>query len=228
MSHTPKRPTKSGRDNIKPEWEGLSHQDTGADTGANFRGKMQYDADMTIHVLNYADFWPYLAGKPLTEEALTNLDREIFAGRGRYEPRGSGPFPPVKRGKNEQITAVYVGGITNVELLQIKYGDTWGTAYGSTAVDPASTTNLDTKAGEYLYWLDVWFGQKLGCAQFWLNNGKKLREVGRSGSTKGELWFADHQVTSVYEVNYEIHPPSGLEGIIVGFRPLFLKWDEDR
>ncbi|QGI94938.1 hypothetical protein CEK26_008007 [Fusarium fujikuroi] len=218
---------QAGRDNVKPEWEGLSHQDTGADTGANFRAKMQYDADMTIHVLNYADFWPYLAGKPLTEEALANLDCEIFAGRGRYEPRGSGPFPPVKWGKNEQITAVYVGGITNVELLQIKYGDIWGAAYGSTAVDPASTTNLDTKAGEYLYWLDVWFGQKLGCAQFWLNNGKKLREVGRSGNTKGELWFADHQVTSVYGVIYEIHPPSGLEGIIVGFRPLFLKWDED-
>ncbi|RKL34002.1 hypothetical protein BFJ72_g9786 [Fusarium proliferatum] len=222
---------QAGRDNVKPEWEGLSGYDIGAKDGAIFRAKMQYDANMTIHVLNYADFWPYLAGKPLTEEALVNLDREIFAFRGRYDIRVNGnpwvdkPFPPVKRGSNDQITAVYVGGITNVELLQMKYGDTWGTAYGSAAVDPASTTNLDIKAGDYLYWLDVWFGQKLGCAQFWLNTGNKLREVGRSGSTKGDLWFADHQVTSVYGINYESHPPSGLEGIIVGFRPLFLKWD---
>ncbi|KAF5578002.1 Delta endotoxin central region subgroup 1 [Fusarium pseudocircinatum] len=222
---------ESGRYNVKPEWEGLSSMDIGADVGANFRAKMQYDADMTVHVLNYADFWPYLAGKDLTEEALTNLDREIFASRGRYDIRVNGnswidkPFPPVKRGDNDQITAVYVGGITNVELLQIKYGNTWGTAYGSDAIDKASTTDLDIQAGDYLYWLDVWFGQKLGCAQFWLNNGNKLREVGRSGSTKGELWFADHQVTSVYGINYESHPPSGLEGIIVGFRPLFLKWD---
>ncbi|KAF5585995.1 Delta endotoxin central region subgroup 1 [Fusarium subglutinans] len=200
----------SGRYNVKAEWEGLSGYDTGAKEGALFRAKMQYDAGMTIHVLNYADLWPYLAGKELTEEALTNLDGEIFASRGRHDIR---------------VNAVYVGGITNVELLQIKYGDKWGTAYGSDAIDKASTTDLDIKAGEYLYWLDVWFGQKLGCAQFWLNNGNMLREVGRSGSTKGELWFADHQVTSVYGINYESHPPSGLEGIIVGFRPLFLKWD---
>ncbi|KAF5542033.1 mosquitocidal toxin, partial [Fusarium phyllophilum] len=177
----------SGRDTIKPEWEGLSNMDIGADVGAKFRAKMQYDADMTIHVLNYADFWPYLAGKPLTEKALTNLDREIFASRGRYDIRVNGnswvdkPFPPVKRGDNDQITAIYVGGITNVELLQMKYGETWGTAYGSTAVDPASTTDIDIKVGEYLYWIDVWFGQKLGCAQFWLNTQNKLREVGRSG-----------------------------------------------
>ncbi|KAF4439760.1 mosquitocidal toxin [Fusarium acutatum] len=197
----------SGRDTIKPKWKGLSSMDIGADVGAKFRSKMQYDADMTTHVLNYVEFWPYLAGKPLTDEALTNLDREIFASRGR--------------GKNDQITAVYGGGITNVELLQMKYGDTWGTAYGCSATDKASTANLDVKAGDYLYRLDVWFVQKLDCAQFWLNSEEKLREVGRSGGTEGKLWFADHQVTSVYGINYESHPPSGLEGIIVGFRPLF-------
>jgi hypothetical protein len=46
-----------------------------------------------------------------------------------------------------------------------------------------------------------------------------------NGGTKGVLWFADHQVSSVYGINYESHVPSGLEGIIVGFRLLFLRSD---
>ncbi|KAH7255222.1 uncharacterized protein BKA55DRAFT_736608 [Fusarium redolens] len=203
----------------------------GPSHGATFRATMQYDADMTIHVLSYADFWPYLSGKPLTDEALANLDREIFASRGRYDLwLGSHswwgePFSVVKRGDNDQITAVYVGGISNVELLQMKYSEDWGAAYGSTGVDPASTTDIE--AGDYLSWVDVWFGQKLGCVQFWLNTGSMLREQGRAmnGGTKGLLWYADHQVTSVYGINYESHPPSGLEGIIVGFRSLFLRTD---
>jgi hypothetical protein len=169
-----------GRRKVKPNWEGLG-DDKGADQGAKFRATMQYDADMPIHVLNYADFWPYLAGKSLTDEALTNLDREIFASRGRYDLRVNGnswvehPFPPFKRGDNEQITAIYVGGISNVELLQMKYGDTWGTAYGSKEVDPPSATDFDLKAGDYLSWVDVWFGQKLGCVQFWLNTEINVR-----------------------------------------------------
>ncbi|KAF4332811.1 Delta endotoxin [Fusarium beomiforme] len=223
-----------GRRHVKPEWEGLSGDDKGAETGATFRAKLQYDADMTIHVLNYVDFWPFLSGKPLTDQAMTNLDREIYASRGRYDISVGGyswrdqPFPAVPRKPNEQITAVYVGGITNVEMLQMKYGDNWGTPYGSTAIDKATTTEVNVKDGEYIYWVDAWFGHKLGCVQFWSNESKILREVGgqyMNASTKGELWYADHQVTSVYGINYESHPPSGLEGIIVGFRPLYLKSD---
>ncbi|KAM0551311.1 hypothetical protein ACHAPJ_008415 [Fusarium lateritium] len=80
-----KKTFKLGRQKIKLEWKGLSGYEKGAEPGAKFRATIQYDADMTIYLLNYADFWPYLSGEPLTEEALKNLDREIFALRGRNE-----------------------------------------------------------------------------------------------------------------------------------------------
>ncbi|RKK67164.1 hypothetical protein BFJ69_g14718 [Fusarium oxysporum] len=47
---------------------------------------------------------------------------------------------------NDQITAVRVEGKSHIDLLQMKYGDTWGAVYESTAVKPASTSNVDVKA----------------------------------------------------------------------------------
>ncbi|EXL69938.1 hypothetical protein FOPG_14177 [Fusarium oxysporum f. sp. conglutinans race 2 54008] len=47
---------------------------------------------------------------------------------------------------NDQITAVRVEGKSHVDLLQMKYGDTWGAVYEPIAVEPASTSNMDVKA----------------------------------------------------------------------------------
>ncbi|SPJ79458.1 uncharacterized protein FTOL_07849 [Fusarium torulosum] len=218
-----------GRGQVKPypaELANLEYENQGTRAAAKLRSYADYDSGMVMNVLNYAEFWPYLAGGEMPESVMKKLDREIFFGPfGRYTTHASWTESSAATitDRSPRITSVYVRGWDDVDGLQIKYGDSWGYAYGSTTGGKA--TELPLAEDEYIYWVSVYYGHKLGKVRFWNNKDKALE----SGSAKNGSYYAaaappGYRLTSVYITNWKGATPPGCEGIILGFRPSIFEY----
>ncbi|KAL5625693.1 hypothetical protein FOBRF1_000036 [Fusarium oxysporum] len=72
---------RKGRGQVKPYHAELNDADNrGSTAAATLRAYADYDSSMVINVLNYVEYWPYLAGDKMPEPVLKRLDLEIFFG----------------------------------------------------------------------------------------------------------------------------------------------------
>ncbi|KAK7588408.1 hypothetical protein V3481_007434 [Fusarium oxysporum f. sp. vasinfectum] len=125
---------RKGRGQVKPYRAKLNDADNrGSTAAAALRAYADYDSGMVMNMLNYAEYWPYLAGDKMPEYVLKRSDREIFFGPyGRHTTNAtwseSSEAPITDRGP--RITSAYVRGWDDIDGLQMRYRDTWGHAYG--------------------------------------------------------------------------------------------------
>ncbi|KAJ4076681.1 hypothetical protein NW756_012690 [Fusarium oxysporum] len=125
---------RKGRGQVKPYRAKLNDADNrGSTAAAALRAYADYDSGMVMNMLNYAEYWPYLAGDKMPEYVLKRSDREIFFGPyGRHTTNAtwseSSEAPITDRGPH--ITSAYVRGWDDIDGLQMRYRDTWGHAYG--------------------------------------------------------------------------------------------------
>ncbi|KAG7424167.1 Pesticidal crystal protein Cry3Ba [Fusarium oxysporum f. sp. raphani] len=105
---------RKGRGQVKPYRAKLNDADNrGSTAAAALRAYADYDSGMVMNMLNYAEYWPYLAGDKMPEYVLKRSDREIFFGPyGRHTTNAtwseSSEAPITDRGP--RITsAVYYG-----------------------------------------------------------------------------------------------------------------------
>ncbi|KAF4443756.1 Pesticidal crystal protein cry3Ba [Fusarium austroafricanum] len=211
-----------GRGQVKPYRAELNDYDNrGSQAAATLRAYADYDSGMVMNVLNYAEYWPYLAGDKMPESVLKRLDREIYFGPfGRYTAHAAwteSSEPPITD-RGPPITSAYVRGGDDIDGLQMRYGNSWGDAYGSTT--GGRPKQLDLAKDEYFYWVSVWYGQKLGKLRFWNNKDKALENGNaRHGSYGNHAAPPGYRLTSVHITRWERSTPPGCEGIILGFRP---------
>ncbi|KAM0187513.1 hypothetical protein ACHAPI_011148 [Fusarium lateritium] len=212
-----------GRQQVKP-YDSELHEGSnrGAEAAAKLRAYADYDSSMVMNVLSYASFWPHLDRTEMPESALEGADREIFFGPyGRYtaHAKWSDTRPASITTRGPRITSAFLRGGGNVEGLQMKYGNSWGEAFGST--EHGDPKKLDLTKDEYLYRVSVWHGHKLGRVRFW-NNKEVSMEGGlaHNGSHEAHAAPPGYSLSSVYITNWENYTPRGCEGIILGFRPI--------
>ncbi|VTT68404.1 unnamed protein product [Fusarium fujikuroi] len=216
-----------GRGQVKPYHAELNDADNrGSTAAATLRAYADYDSGMVMNVLNYAEYWPYLAGDTMPESVLRKLDREIYFGPfGRHTTNAawseSSEAPVTDRGP--PITSAYVRGWDDIDGMQMRYGNSWGHAYGSTT--GGAPKQLDLAEDEYFYWVSVYYGQKLGKVRFWNNKDKALEcGSGKHGSYYGCAAPPGYRLTSVHITKWESFTPPGCEGIILGFRPSIIEF----
>ncbi|KAI1210211.1 delta endotoxin [Annulohypoxylon truncatum] len=208
-----------GRYQVKP-YEDVGDKG-GADAG-KYRAYAEYDTSMIMNVLNYAELWPFMTGASMTESAMKNLDREIFYGPfGRYAYYSSWDpsTPPRVDNRSSPITSLIVRAWDDIDGMQIKQGQSWGSWQGSST--GGAPKQLDLWADEWIKSFEVTYGHKLGKVKFVTNKGRSIENgnarhatIKKSGAPPG------YELTSVIITNYESHIPPGCEGIILGFRPL--------
>ncbi|EWG50118.1 hypothetical protein FVEG_09439 [Fusarium verticillioides 7600] len=218
---------RKGRGKVKAYKAELNDADNrGSAAAARLRAYADYDSSMIMNVLNYAEYWPYLAGDEMPESVLRKLDREIYFGPfGRHTTNAtwseSSESPISDRGP--PITSAYVRGWDDIDGLQMRYGDSWGHAYGSTT--GGAPKQLDLAEDEYFYWVSVYYGQKLGKVRFWNNKDKPLEcGSGKHGSYYGCAAPPGYRLTNVHITKWESFTPPGCEGIILGFRTSIIEF----
>ncbi|KAF5978659.1 mosquitocidal toxin [Fusarium coicis] len=218
---------RKGRGKVKAYKAELNDADNrGSAAAARLRAYADYDSGMIMNVLNYAEYWPYLAGDEMPESMLRKLDREIyFDPFGRHTTNAtwseSSESPVSDRGS--PITSAYVRGWDDIDGLQMRYGYSWGHAYGSTT--GGAPKQLDLAEDEYFYWISVYYGQKLGKVRFWNNKDKALEcGSGKHGSYYGCAAPPGYRLTNVHITKWESFTPTGCEGIILGFRPSIIEF----
>jgi hypothetical protein len=196
--------------------------DKGGPDAAKYRAYSDYDSCMIMHVLSYAEFWPYITGDPIPESALRAIDREIFCGPyGRYVKWASwdpsNPPPITDRGSN--LTSVIIRAWDDVDGMKIKYGPNWGSWQGSGS--GGAPKQIDLADDEWFSSVEATYGHKLGRVKLGTNKGRSLENgVARHATiTKGAA-PPGYELTSISITNWESHIPPGCEGIIFGFRPL--------
>ncbi|RFN51308.1 pesticidal crystal protein cry3ba [Fusarium flagelliforme] len=214
-----------GRQQVKPyspELDLPEDSNRGAKSAAKLRAYADYDSSMVMNVLSYTSFWPYLDGSEMPEVALKGADREIFFGPyGRYTDYAkwsdTRTAPITDRGP--PITSAYLRGSGNVDGLQMKYGNSWGQAFGSTQA--GLPNQLDLGKDEYFYWVSVWYGHKLGKVRFWNNKDVSIENGNCANGPHGNHAAPPgYALSSVHITNWESFTPRGCEGIILGFRPI--------
>ncbi|CEI67588.1 hypothetical protein FVEN_g5679 [Fusarium venenatum] len=221
---------QKGRGQVKIQDPPVTDRENpGAGDAAKLRAYADYDSGMIMNVLNYAEFWPYLAEGKIPESVLKTLDREIFFGPfGRYTTYAtwSDTIGPSITDRGPPITSVYVRGYNDIDGLKIKYGQNWGPEFGS--MNDGEAQQLDLAEDEYFYFISVWYGQKLGGVKFWNNKDKGLVS-GKSmnGSHYGRAAPPGYRLTSAYITKWERSTPPGCEGLILGFRPSMIEWKPD-
>ncbi|EXM12759.1 hypothetical protein RAB80_003734 [Fusarium oxysporum f. sp. vasinfectum] len=201
---------RKGRGQVKPYRAKLNDADNrGSTAAAALRAYADYDSGMVMNMLNYAEYWPYLAGDKMPEYVLKRSDREIFFGPyGRHTTNAtwseSSEAPITDRGP--RITSAHLGPCL------------WTTTAGA-------PKQLDLVEDEYFYWVSVYYGQKLGKVKFWNNNDKALE----CGSRKHRSYYGyaappGYRLTSVHITKWERFTPPCCEGIILGFRPSIIEF----
>jgi hypothetical protein len=220
---------RKGRGQVKPyraELPDDGYTNRGCVEAAKLRAYADYDSGMVMNVLNYAEYWPYLVGDKMPESVMKKLDREIFFGPfGRYTTHASWTdwSAATITDRRPRITSVYVRGWDDVDGLQIKYGDSWDNAQGSST--GGAPKQLDLAEDEYIYWVSVYYGHKLGKVRFWNNKDVSMENgKGENGSYYGYAAPPGYRLTSVYITNWERSTPPGCEGIILGFRPSIFEY----
>ncbi|KAI0598912.1 hypothetical protein F4775DRAFT_553571 [Biscogniauxia sp. FL1348] len=196
-------------------------EDGGADAG-KYRAYADYDSSMVMNVLNYAELWPFMLGDPIPDSVAKTLDREIFCGPyGRYTYYSSWDpsNPPRIEDRGEPISSVIIRAWDDIDGIQVKQGDTWGSWQGSST--GGAPHQLDLAADEWIESFEVQYRQKLGRVKFVTNKGQTI-ETGNSlnASVIESGALPGYELTSIIITNWEAHIPPGCEGIILGFRPL--------
>ncbi|EXK40864.1 hypothetical protein FOMG_07596 [Fusarium oxysporum f. sp. melonis 26406] len=201
---------RKGRGQVKPYRAELDDADNrGSTAAATLRSYADYDFSMVMNVLNYAEYWPYLARDKMPESVLKRVDREIFFGPfGRHTTNAawseSSEAPITDRGPR----------ITSALLGSCLWIDDWG-----------ASKQLDLAEDEYFYWVSVYYGQNLGKARFWNNNDKALEcGSGKHGPHYGYAAPPGYRLTNAYITKWERFTPPGCEGIILGFRPSIIEF----
>ncbi|KAM0238411.1 hypothetical protein ACHAP5_008601 [Fusarium lateritium] len=205
------------------------HDNFGATVAAKLRAFADYDSSMVMNVLSYASYWPHLDRSKMPESAMSVADREIFFGPyGRYphyakwNDRWAAPITA----RGPPITSIYLRGDGDVDGVQMKYGNSWGYAFGS--AEDGEPKQLDLTKDEYCCRVSVWFGHKLGKVKFWNNKDVSI-EIGNCYNGRHGYHAAPpgYSLSSVYITNWESHTPRGCEGIILGFRPIGFEFTPD-
>ncbi|OAA79057.1 Delta endotoxin [Akanthomyces lecanii RCEF 1005] len=227
-----------GRSMVKPYPPGTNQaiENPGITEAAALRTYADYDAEMIMNVLTYAEFWPYLVhGRDMPISVQENLDREIFSGPyGRYTEQvpwtTSSPPPVTPRVAN--LTSFIVRAYDDIDGYRQKWGETWSAQYGSGTAGVAH--QVDLRPDEFVKNIDVVFGHKLGSLRFTSNKGV----YGTYGAAKNTA-FSPTLDTPAYSLNASVNrtgygmssayithwtgaTPPGCEGIFFGFRPLVL------
>ncbi|KAJ3497615.1 hypothetical protein NLG97_g1766 [Lecanicillium saksenae] len=216
---------EKGRAMVKPYTAGIYNGMLGTKEALKLNALADYDMTMYMNVLALADFWPYQAGAPMTESARLALDREIFSGPyGRYTDGASwsAKSPPPVTPRAGNITAIQVRSFEDIDMLRVRYGEEWGTLLGSGGNGDEVTVNLAFDV--YIKAVDINYGAKLGQLTFFSNQNKTYGPLGQARHSQNTT-FVQHdgfKLSSMYVTNWEKHPPTGCEGIILGFRPLIM------
>ncbi|KAM3529272.1 hypothetical protein NHJ13051_001933 [Beauveria bassiana] len=214
---------QKGRGLVKPYTANWYSGDRGAAEALHFNALSDYDAEMIKHVLTYAEFWPYLAGKEMPDSAKLALDREIFSGPyGRYTKNAPWNIktPPPITPRQANITAIKTRHWDGIDALQVQYGGQWGHLFGDAKGGVEAMANL--AFDEYIQSIDARYGQKLGQLTFFSNKDKTYGTYGK-GVKAGNHTLVKHEgfgLSSMTITNWEKSIPPGTEGIIFGFRPL--------
>ncbi|OAA57291.1 Delta endotoxin [Cordyceps fumosorosea ARSEF 2679] len=211
----------------KVDGQTMPHYGDGYKQGLALATYADWDLEMVENALNYAELWPYLAGTKgeVSAEAMRNLDREIFRGpyvRYTGNTKFSAQAGPKVEPRSAPITGVKMCAGDNIRMMQVKYGNRWEGEYGKCG--PArdkEEAGFELKEGEYITNVDIITGHKLGQLKFITNMG----EYGPYGRrTHADLPMSvnrtGYALTSMHGTNYAQHDPEGIEGIILGFRPL--------
>ncbi|KAM3472437.1 hypothetical protein MY8738_008862 [Beauveria namnaoensis] len=214
---------QKGRGLVKPYPGGFYTDSKGAAKALHFNALSDYDAEMIKHVLTYAEFWPYLAGKKMPDSAKLALDREIFSGPyGRYTR--SAPWniktPPPIKPRQANITAIKTRHWDGIDALQVQYGGQWGHLFGDAKGGVEAMANL--AFDEYIQSIDAQYGQKVGQLTFFSNKNKTYGTYGKGVNAEMHT-LVEHEgfgLSSMTITNWEKSVPPGTEGIIFGFRPL--------
>ncbi|SCO76914.1 uncharacterized protein FRV6_01126 [Fusarium oxysporum] len=171
---------RKGRGQVKPYRAELDDADNrGSTAAATLRSCADYDSSMVMNVLNYAEYWPYLARDKMPESVLKRVDREIFFGPfGRHTTNAawseSSEAPITDRGP--RITSAYMRGWDDIDGLQMSV------YYGQ-------------KLGKVRFWNNN--DKALECGS------------GKHGSYYGYAAPPGYRLTSVYITKWERFTPPG-------------------
>ncbi|KAM3562957.1 hypothetical protein MY1884_001502 [Beauveria asiatica] len=170
-----------------------------------------------IQSLNYAEFWPYLAGESkMPDSSLLNRDREVFRGPYiRYTENApwSATAPPPVTKRTDSITAVNLCVSENVRSLQVKYGDTWGPKIGECRKPEIEQRSFTLEPDEYIENVDIVYGHKLGQLRVITNTGTVHGPYGdpRHADVSLAVNRTGYGLASMYSTHYERNDPEGIE-----------------
>lgn len=210
-----------GRSRVKTEG-GSNYQ--GWLDARNYEAHGRYDTLMVLHVLNYAEIWPFMAGDEWTATAARNIDREIYYGPfSRWANNApwslSSPPPVTDRGSN--ITCILVRSRDDIDGIQIKHGATWDPFQGNSAGGEESRVELGPD--DYISTVKVGTDFKFG--QIWLESndsgGWYVYGAGRhAGNKQATISPPGYELSNIIITGWTGDTPTGCEGVILGFRPL--------
>ncbi|KAM3555802.1 hypothetical protein MY1884_005401 [Beauveria asiatica] len=213
-----------GREKVQAnpkDYHNWSTQNGGQEAGKS-AALAQYDTTMVLSALNFAELWPYLSGETkASSTALKNVDREVFVGPiGRYadETPWTASSPPPVTPRGDPITGIRVRAFDAVDGIQLKYGNSWGSFFGSKTGGKESVAEL--KAHEVIDRVTLGAGQKVSQLSFHTNKttygpyGSKYYQLAETVNITG------YGLTSLYITKYSDAVPPGVEGVFLGFRPL--------
>ncbi|KAM3559099.1 hypothetical protein ARSEF4850_004289 [Beauveria asiatica] len=200
VSHAEKYYTE-GRKQVKPdEWvqgTGLPYYGNGHAEGLALQTYADYDLEILDNVLNYAEFWPNLAGESkMPDSSVLNLDREVFLTK-----------------RTDRITAVNLCVSENVRSLQVKYGDTWWPKFGGCRKPEIEQRSFTLEPDEYIENVDIVYGHKLGQLRVITNTGTVHGPYGdpRHADVSLAVNRTGYGLTSMYSTHYERNDPEGIE-----------------
>ncbi|PQK09687.1 hypothetical protein BB8028_0002g00110 [Beauveria bassiana] len=216
----------------------------GSKVAAAMRALADYDSIMTIHVMTYAEYWPYITGEYVVPDSvLRSMDREVFAGPyGRWADRvpWSKTHPAPVRPRSGNITSLMVLAGESIDGFRQASGGRWGAHYGSSSDGLPYRINLGPN--EIIENIEVTYGEKVGSLVF-ISNKARYGPYGspRHTTTKPKKWKqallhnatlglsvnrTGYGLSSVHCTRWTGGAAAGCEGIYFGFRPLYIADDE--
>ncbi|MBE1293783.1 MAG: hypothetical protein GJ677_14970 [Rhodobacteraceae bacterium] len=181
--------------------------------------------ELTLSVMDFAHYWSYFDPDNTPRGKVPPPQREIYAdflgttdaSNFKYESR-----------HDSKITGVHIWGGEQIDVIQVKYGDTWGPKMGHVGGGtdkPPKGLNLTVSEDKPLYQITGAAGDVLDSIQLHFietdedgnESFSKSNRCGGSGGDEYNFYYKDHIVSSLKVMGVSSHYGCG-DSLLIGFR----------